>query len=122
MHHAYFQMNNSYKDEVIQTIKYGKRDYTSLYPLGKNPTPICNPTVVTNNRSYGPLPEFVWNEPETPCEFGWEVEVPKNKNFNDWFNAEHFVWAEDWSNHYENSSPGFEPVAIAGFHSEVKPV
>ena len=119
-------MYNSSKDEVIQTIKYGKKDYNDLFPGDKRPTPMCHPTVETNKRSYGPFPEprpdLDSDEGPDLCVFGWEVEVPKNKNFNDWFNAEHFVWAEDWSNHYENSSPGFEPVAIAGFHSEVKPV
>ena len=105
-------MYNSSKDEVIQTIKYGKKDYNDLLP-GANSTPMCHPTVETNKRSYGPFPEpgpkFDKDEGPDLCVFGWEVEVPKNKNFNDWFNAEKILWT--------GSNTG-----IAGFHSEIKPI
>ena len=83
--------------------------------LGKNRTPICHPTVETNKRSYGPYPESI-STAGIPCDFGYEVEVPKNQNFNDWFDAEHFLWTEPES----DTSDTFAPVAIAGFHSEVK--
>ena len=105
-------MNNSYKDEVIEKIKYGKKDYNDYVDLNtnENPTPICFPTVVTNKRSYGPFPEKNSPMDVLPCDYSrWEVIVPKNKNFNDWFNSEYFVW----------SGVGMAPSAIAGFHSEI---
>ena len=112
------QPKNFYKDEVIQTIKYGKKDYNDLFPGAKRPTPMCFPTVETNKRSYGPFPEISHEFGSEYCMFGWEVAVPKNKKFNDWFNEEQILWTDD---SFPDSND-FKPAAIAGFRSEIKPI
>ena len=92
---------------MIEKIMYGRQDYRDKV---FNPTAvaICSPTLVTNKRSYGPYPESV-SPDSVPCEYNrWEVMVPKNKNFNDWFNSEYFVFSDEMRTY-----------AIAGFNSEV---
>ena len=64
----------------------------------------------TNKRSYGPFRTV--GHVCCGCRPGYSVKVPKNKNFNDWFNAEHVLWSEPAT----VSDNAF--VAIAGFQSE----
>ena len=108
------KIENLSKDEVIETIRYGKRDYNLMHWknwVGENRTPICYPTVETNKRSYGPY--STTSHLCCVCRSHYLVKVPKNKNFNDWFNAEHVLWSEP-ATVSEDAI-----VAIAGFQSEV---